>query len=910
NSGSGVTVGTVTASDPDAGSTFTFAKVAGGTGTVLFNVSSAGVVTVADGAVLNFEGTSSYTLEVQVTDNGTPGLTGSGTVTINLTNVNEAPVLGDASLNVNENSANGTAVGTVTATDVDAGSVLSYSITAISPATDPAAFAINASTGAITVANSAVINHEANPAFTLTVQATDNGSPALSDTATVTVNVNDINDVPVVSGATFSVAENSPATTVVGVVTAADEDLPVQTLSWLITAGNTGGAFTINSATREIIVVNSAALDFETNPTFTLTVTATDNGSPNMTGSATVTINLTGVNEAPVVSDATFTLAENSPVTTVVGTVTATDPENPALTWSITGGNGLGAFAINATSGQITVASSTPLDLETNPTFSLTVQAADPGGLTGSGTVTINLTNANEPPVVVDNAFDLPENSPATTPVGTVTATDPDHTSFTWTITGGNTGNAFTINNSGQITVADAAPVDFETNPTFTLTVKAADAGGLFDEGTVIITLTDVNDAPVVTDSTFSILETVANGSVVGTVVASDQDAGQTLTYSITAGNTGNAFAIDPTNGQITVADNTGFDYSTTPPFSLTIQVVDNGAPNLSDSGTVTVNIQPAADLELTALVGPTNALSGSTGLFTVQVGNIGPGVADAYNVEVTLPAPLTMAATGSTAGCTFVAPVITCPAAALASGATAEIAVAVYFPSSAEGALELQAEIVPGGGDLDANNHSASMTVTVIPNTVVVDDDFEDGADEGWSTDQRSTTPEDGRNFLGEFDNQRITFEAHNLPAHSRATISFDLFIIRSWDGNNLMDGPDRWLMDLDGVTLVNTTFSNWNDVLRQQAYPGSYPGDSNPAQTGAEEVNTLGYLYGSDWLQMDAVYHIEMTVDHSAADLIVALEGTGLSGRSEESWGVDNFKIVLSGQQEHKVYLPLMLR
>ena len=372
--------------------------------------------------------------------------------------------------------------------------------------------------------------------------------------------------------------------------------------------------------------------------------------------------------------------------------------------------------------------------------------------------------------------------------------------------------------------------------------MKATDAGGLFDEGTVTVNLTDANDAPVVTDASFSILETSAIGSVVGSVVATDQDAGQTLTYSITDGNTGDAFDIDPANGQITVADNTGFDYPTTLPFSLTIQVLDNGTPARSDTGTVTVSILPAADLELTALVGPTSVLSGSTGLYSVRVANIGPGAADAYNVEVTLPAPLTMAATGSALGCTFTAQVVTCPAAALASGGSAEIAVAVYFPSSAEGAPELLAEVVPGGGDLDATNHNASLTVTVSTNTVVVDDDFEDGADEGWSTDQLSTTPEGERDFLGEFANQRITFEAHDLPAHSRAVISFDLFVIRSWDGNNLTDGPDRWLMDLDGVTVIDTTFSNWNDVLRQQAYPWELPWGQQPVPNGRRRGKHLG--------------------------------------------------------------------
>ena len=345
-------------------------------GGAVFDVSSAGVVTVTDGSALNFEGTPSYTLVVQATDNGIPGLTGSGTVTINLTNVNDAPVLDDTSRSVDENSANGTAVGTpIVAIDPDAGSVLTYSITAIDPATAPAAFAIDLTTGQITVGNSAVLNYEVTETFALTVQVSDG---SLTDTATVTVNLNDINDAPVVSAATFPLDENSGASTVVGTVTAVDEDLPAQTLTWSIAGGNTGDAFAIDN-NGQITVANVAPLNFETNPTFTLTVQTTDSGSPNLSDSATVTINLTNVNEAPVVSPITFPLAENSPVTTVVGTVTATDPENAALTWSITGGNDLGAFAINATSGQITVVDSAPLDLETHPTFSLTVQAADPG---------------------------------------------------------------------------------------------------------------------------------------------------------------------------------------------------------------------------------------------------------------------------------------------------------------------------------------------------------------------------------------------------------------------------------------------------------------------------------------------------------------------------------------------------
>jgi uncharacterized delta-60 repeat protein len=107
------------------------------------------------------------------------------------------------------------------------------------------------------------------------------------------------NQSPVISNQTFSAKENSPNGRVVGAVSASDPDAG-QTLSYEITAGNAGGAFAINSSTGELTVANSAALDFETTPTFTLTVRVTDNGSPALSGTATITITLRDVNEAPV----------------------------------------------------------------------------------------------------------------------------------------------------------------------------------------------------------------------------------------------------------------------------------------------------------------------------------------------------------------------------------------------------------------------------------------------------------------------------------------------------------------------------------------------------------------------------------------------------------------------------------
>src|SRR3989449_9709235 len=75
--------------------------------------------------------------------------------------------------------------------------------------------------------------------------------------------------------------------------------------------GTTGGDFEINASTGPMTVASSAARTFETTPGFSLTVSATDTGSPALSGSNTVTVNLTNVNEAPVVAAATFSIAEN-----------------------------------------------------------------------------------------------------------------------------------------------------------------------------------------------------------------------------------------------------------------------------------------------------------------------------------------------------------------------------------------------------------------------------------------------------------------------------------------------------------------------------------------------------------------------------------------------------------------------
>ncbi len=371
-----------------------------------------------------------------------------------------------------------------------------------------------------------------------------------------TITVNAVNDAPVVSDQSFWVDENAANGTSVGTVAASDPDAGDH-LTYSITAGNTGGAFALDADTSEITVANPTALDYEANPAFTLTVEVTDSGTPGQTASATVTIHLADRNEVPVINDQSFWVDENAANGTSVGTVAASDPDvGDHLTYSITAGNTGGAFAINGTTGEITVANPAALDYEANPTFTLTVEVTDSGtpGQTASAIVTIHLADRNEAPVINDQSFWVDENAANGTSVGTVAASDPDvGDHLTYSITAGNTGGAFALDaDTGEITVANPAALDYEAHPTFTLTVEVTDSGtpGQTASATVTIHLADRNEAPVINDQSFWVDENAANGTSVGTVAASDPDAGDHLTYSITAGNTGGAFAIDGTRAR------------------------------------------------------------------------------------------------------------------------------------------------------------------------------------------------------------------------------------------------------------------------------------------------------------------------------------------------------------------------
>lgn len=170
-----------------------------------------------------------------------------------------------------------------------------------------------------------------------------------------------------------------------------------------------------------------------------------------------------------------------------------------------------------------------------------------------------------------------------------------------------------------------------------------------------------------------------------------------------------------------------------------------------------------------------------------------------------------------------------------------------------------------------------------------IYENDFEDGAGLEWSDPSTEITPS-GERFLGQFASDAITLTLSNLPTHNQVRITFDLYLIRSWDGNNTDFGPDIWELSLDGNSILLTTFSNFD--ASRQAYPGSYPGGDFPPRTGAAANNSLGYLWEGE--PKDSTYHLTFVIDHTATDLEALFSGT-LQVATDESWGLDNIEVVL---------------
>jgi len=192
---------------------------------------------------------------------------------------------------------------------------------------------------------------------------------------------------------------------------------------------------------------------------------------------------------------------------------------------------------------------------------------------------------------------------------------------------------------------------------------------------------------------------------------------------------------------------------------------------------------------------------------------------------------------------------------------------------------------------------------------------DFQGAVGGEWSNTGVASAPNPDyggtRLFLGNFGNGTVSLSLNGLPTHGLTTVSFSLYLIRSWDGNDTTFGQDNWSLNIaGGPTLLNTNFSNGGTV--GQAYApspfaagctgydlsGLPTGEYNP-MTGASECYSLGYKFTSLYVTneaMDSVYNLSFTFPHTSSSIMFNFAASGLQGIDDESWGLDNVRVEVS--------------
>jgi len=346
-------------------------------------------------------------------------------------------------------------------------------------------------------------------------------------------------------------------------------------VTYSIVGGADAGLFTIAGATGELRFTQSP--DFE-NPggngsgAYEVIVRASNGFSID---DQTINVALVNENERPVITSngggtsAAIGVAENG---TAVTTVVAADVDGDAVQYSISGGNDAGLFAIDPNTGVLTFVSApdyeAPADYAADNFYQVTVTASD-GSLSSSQTIEILVTNVNEGVTITSGGGG--SNASATvsegqTSVTTVTATDLDGDAVTYAIVGGADAAAFSIDAAtGALQFTGApnfeSPTDGNGDNVYEVVVRASD-GSLSDTQTLSVSVSNVNETPVITSNGGgnSASITVSEGSTgVTTVAASDPD-GTGSTYTIAGGADASLFTIDQATGQLQFASARNFE--------------------------------------------------------------------------------------------------------------------------------------------------------------------------------------------------------------------------------------------------------------------------------------------------------------------------------------------------------------
>ncbi len=539
-----IAVATVAASDPENASIIY--AISGGADAALFAIDAVtGALSFLAAPDFESGGDNVYDVVVSASDGTTAD---TQTLSITVGNVNEGVSI--TSGDVFPVAENGTVVTTVTATDVD-GDAITYSIVG---GADAALFAIDAVTGALSFVSAPDFETSGDNVYEVAVSASDG---TLSDTRTLSVAVTNVNEaVAITSGAAFTVAENATAVT-----TVAATDIDGDPIAYSISGGADAALFTIDAATGALSFI--AAPNFEApgdaggDNAYDVVVAASDG---TLSDSRALSVTVANANDlAPVIgvyqSDEIVISFPEGYATLI--DIDATDAESDAITYSLVGVDA-GLFAIDANTGAVTFLS-TP-DFETpgsgngTNSYSLSVIASD-GLLTDTIGITVHIRNVNEAIAITSGAaFTVAENGTA---VATMTASDVDGDAPIWSIAGGADAARFAIDAATGVLSFIAAP-DFDApgdaggDNIYDVIVRASD-GALSDTRALAVTVTNLNEAPVITSggggafSSWGVLE----GNTAVTVIVGADPEGAAVSYSIAGGPDAARFTIDAVTGAL-----------------------------------------------------------------------------------------------------------------------------------------------------------------------------------------------------------------------------------------------------------------------------------------------------------------------------------------------------------------------
>ena len=624
NTVQGTSVGTLTSVDTSSstqGESWTYSLVAdtvtpaNSADNNLFQISGNQLQRSAQ--AMNFEAKSVYKIRLRTVDSA--GGTFTGNYTINGINVNEAPTAVSLdNANVNENLAAPAVVGTITGTDPDAGTSLTFSVLG----TDAAHFEAVQTSGVWQLRTKSAFNYETQGPFSIVIRASDG---SLTFDQPFAIGVNNVNEAPTdITLIPSSLNENNVSNDVIGTLSTDDPDLlkNPQTFTYSIETGSDSG-FNVwldpNDGQQKLRTTN--LFNYESKSSYTVILKSTDNGlngSP-LSTTKTFTINVVDLDEAP-----TWTTAANPSVnenSQFVATLSASDPEGTAIAYSIRtdATTDFGKFELrtNGTTGatELWFKNGSAPDYESpqdgggNNVYDVHIDAFDKNQGTGTLSTKREFSVAVLP--VNDNAPVFTTTSPQyademQTGVTTLAATDADGVANaftgTFSLVGGADQSLFNLTSAGVLTFKTAQDYDIVGGQkVFYVTVRANDGVNTTDLA-LTINLVDINEGgiiiydPVESNGQNAPISVAENVKVVYTVKAKDFDLSTNpyIRFQLQNGQDSSLFSIDSVTGVLSWVADAGIDYEDSNrknDYSIQVRAYDTTDTNTNHDDLVNIRV-------------------------------------------------------------------------------------------------------------------------------------------------------------------------------------------------------------------------------------------------------------------------------------------------------------------------------